>query len=79
MKILSFDQIWEITRWTAWHNRPDINDGVERICEAQARLTLQEVGEWFRRNGKMIIDSAYILCPADIDKFERGEMPKEEK
>ena len=51
--------------------------GEDAMLEAQAHLTLQEVGEWFRENDKMIIDACSLCCPADIAKFERGEMPGE--
>jgi len=61
-------------------------DYVKAICEAQACLTLQEVGEWLNRKSiwapadfvvkeTKTIDM-WCLFPEDIEAFKRGEMPK---
>ena len=48
MNILTDEQISNIYHSTMEWNEMDY---VKAICEAQARLTLQEVGEWLEREG----------------------------
>jgi len=48
MKILTEEQISNIYHSTMKGNEMDY---VKAICEAQAHLTLQEVGEWLEREG----------------------------
>ena len=84
MKLLTDEQIDRIYRSVLDRSGESVSelDYVKALLEAQAILTqgetLKGMGEWLRRNGKMIIDSTYILCPADIDKFQRGEIPEKE-
>jgi len=80
MKILTEEQISNIYHSTMEGNEMDY---VKAICEAQARLTLQEVGKWLEgktncaecKDGEHIVNFVKI-DQSDIDSFKRGEMPK---
>ena len=76
MKILTEEQISNIYHSTMEGNEMDY---VKAICEAQACLTLQEVGEWLE---KKFVATPYTggewhIRLDEVETFKRGEMPKE--
>ena len=83
MKILTEEQISNIYHSTMKGNEMDY---VKAICEAQARLTLQEVGEWlekwechFREDEILTGEPAGrigYLSDEMVEAFKRGEMPE---